>query len=150
TISCVNEARAALAKPSSGKRETVMKAYLRWISVLSLAAAGGTALADEPTDSSGGGGFDHPVATVSNAFELSIGAGYSQGTGDIAENGPSVADISGAGGTIELKAGYRISPYFGFGFYGTFSKYTKADLAEGTDVYGATAGMYGDYHFRPD
>ncbi len=131
---------------------TTMIASVRSVSFLSaacaVAIAGGAALADEPTDSTGD--FDHHVATVSNAFELSATMGYTQGTGDISQAGMNVADISGAGATFELKAGYRISPNFAFGGYGSFAKYTKANLAEGTDVYGATAGLWGDYHFRPD
>jgi len=116
--------------------------------ILAAAVFGGAALADEPVDDMGG--FDHPVAAPANAFELSIGGGYTQGTGDIREAGATVEDVSGAGGTVELKLGYRVTPSFSFGVYGTFAAYTKADDAAGTDVFGATAGAYADWHFRPD
>src|SRR5262249_5984017 len=125
----------------------VMKASLRWISLFSC-LAGGAAFAGETDDSSGS--FDHSVATVSNAFELTVGAGFTQGTGDISHFGANVADISGAGGTVEIKAAYRMTPNFAFGAYGPIAKFTKADLADGTDVYGTTAGLYADWHFRPD
>ena len=116
--------------------------------VLATAVFGGAALADEPADDMGG--FDHPVGAPANAFELSLGGGYTQGTGDIRQSGATVQDVSGAGGTVELKLGYRVTPNFAFGAYGTFAAYTKADDAPGTDVFGATAGAYADWHFRPD
>src|SRR5262249_7735713 len=115
-------------------------------STLTLGA--GAALADETESQSG---FDHPVAPVSRALEITIGGGYTQGTGDIGDNNPSIQDISKAGGTVELQLGYRIIPSLVFGAYGTYQQFSTGDLtASGFDVRGGTAGLYADWHFRPD
>jgi len=96
-------------------------------------------------------GFDHPVPAVQNAFEISVGTGYSQGSGKLGGSAGSLEDIAGPGGAIEVDLGYRIVPQLSVGAYGTFSKYQHGDnLASSTDVFGATAGVQAAWHFRPD
>jgi len=94
--------------------------------------------------------LDHYVTPVQKAFELQLGGGYGQGLGDVSANLPSVGDLAGPGGTVQLALGYRATPRFFFGVYGTGSWFSKGDtLSSGTDVRSATGGLEADFHFRP-
>jgi hypothetical protein len=95
--------------------------------------------------------FDHPVAPVTRALELGLGAGYSQGAGKLGGTMGNLEDVSGAGGLVEVSLGYRIIPQLSVGAYGTFSKLQKGDHVVGNaDVLGATAGAQAVWHFRAD
>ena len=130
-----------------------MRAFVRSVSLLcSIVAAtiGGSAFADEPSDATPAS-WDCPVAAPTNAFELTIGGGYTQGAGDISERGSNIHDVSHAGAQVEMKAAYRIIPSLAIGAYGTYAQFVRGDvLADGTDVRSVTAGFFADYHFRPD
>jgi hypothetical protein len=90
------------------------------------------------------------VPTVSNALELGVGAGYAQGVGDIAKGRSTMQDLSGPGGAVEVDVGYRLSPEFMIGVYGTGAQFARGDIVtDGTDVRSATAGVQANYHFRP-
>jgi hypothetical protein len=109
------------------------------------------ALAYAQPEASDTGGFDHAVAPVRNAFELGVAAGYAQGGGKLGDNVGSLEDVAGAGGTVEIDAGYRILPELSVGAYGTFATFQRGDNVVGdTDVFGATAGVQAAWHFRPD
>jgi len=96
-------------------------------------------------------GFDHAVPAVKNAFEIGVATGYTQGGGKLGGTMNSLEDISGPGGAVELDLGYRIIPNLTLGAYGTFSKYQHGDsIDDSTDVLGATAGIQGVLHVRPD
>ena len=96
-------------------------------------------------------GFDHAVPSVKNAFEIGVATGYTQGGGKLGGNMGSLEDLSGPGGAVEVDLGYRILPQLSLGAYGTFSKYQKGDnVANDTDVLGATAGLQAVLHARPD
>jgi len=126
---------------------------MRTVSILCsivAVAAGGSALADEPSDAMANS-WDHPVDAPSNAFELTIGGGYAQGAGDIAERGANIHDLSHAGAQVEMKAAWRLMPSLAIGAYGTYAQFVRGDVvADGTDVRSVTAGFFADYHFRPD
>jgi hypothetical protein len=95
-------------------------------------------------------GFDHRVPAPSNAIELGIATGYTQGVGPIGGGMQHVEDVSSAGGTVELDAMYRINPTFAVGAYGSFSEYATGDHVAGSDdVFGATAGIQAAAHLRP-
>ncbi len=128
-----------------------MKSVIRSVIAASAIVLGaGVASAQESIPNEGSAGFDHPVPAVSRALEIAVGGGYLQGVGDIAGVGPRVQDLSGPGGTVELKIGYRATENLAFGGYGTFSQFASGDdLAGGTDVRGATAGGFAEWHFRP-
>jgi hypothetical protein len=97
------------------------------------------------------GSFDHRVAAPENAFEISVGTGYSQGGGPVGGSLLHLEDIAGAGAAVELDVGYRINPTFSVGAYGTFAKYATGDhIAGSTDVLGASAGIQAAAHLRPD
>jgi hypothetical protein len=116
-------------------------------SMLSLLAPA-VAFADEGIENSGN--FDHHVAAPANALELSVAAGYAQGGGPIAGDMVHLEDVASAGGAVELAAAYRINPTFAVGAYGSFSTYATGDQVDGdTNVLGATAGIQGIAHLRP-
>ena len=96
-------------------------------------------------------GFDHAVAPVSNAFEIGVGAGYTQGGGKLGGTLGNREDAASAGATVEVDLGYRIIPALSVGAYGTFATYQRGDhLVGDTNVLGATAGIQATYHLRPD
>jgi outer membrane protein W len=91
------------------------------------------------------------IDAPSSAWEFGLGAGYSQGVGDIGGSSPTLTDLSHAGAEIQLNVGYRINPNWMVGVYGSGGKYNKGNLvsADG-DVYSATAGVQANYHLLPD
>ena len=77
---------------------------------------GTLALAEEAVTVSGFSA--EKAAGLNNAFELGIGAGLSQGVGDVGKGMPSLTDTGGAGAALELDLGWRINPHFLVGVYG--------------------------------
>ncbi len=115
------------------------------VSSLSLLSAG-AALADEDAGSLSRA----TIPAVTHALEIGVGAGYTQGTGDIGSGMSSLGDLSGAGGSAELQVGYRIIPHLELGLYGSFSGFQSGDaLADSTNVLGASAGVQAAWHFLP-
>jgi hypothetical protein len=95
--------------------------------------------------------FDHHVGAPSNAFELGIGAGYSQGVGKLGGNMQNLQDVASAGGAVEVDASYRIAPLVSVGVYGTFSDWAVGDhVSNDNTLLGATAGVQAVLHVRPD
>ena len=116
------------------------------VSGVSVSLISTAALADvEASDSA----VTKRLGAVHNALEIAVGAGYAQGTGDIADNMASVGDLSGAGGTGELKIGYRIIPELAIGAYGTLAAFAEGDQVDNSNVMGATAGVFADWHILP-
>jgi hypothetical protein len=95
--------------------------------------------------------FDHQVAAPSNAFELGIGAGYSQGVGKLGGGMSNVQDVASAGGSVEVDAGWRIAPHVSVGGYATFADWAPGDHVNNDNtLLGATAGVQAVLHVRPD
>jgi hypothetical protein len=89
-------------------------------------------------------------APVESAFEIGVGAGYTQGVGELGRNLADLDDVAGPGGAVQLDLGYRIIPQLAVGAYGSFSTFQKGDvLADETNVLGVNAGIQATYHFRP-
>jgi hypothetical protein len=108
-----------------------------------------SAFAEEKTTESEGL-FYQETPAVSNALELGVQFGYSQGVGDIARNRADVHDTAGAGAALGVHVGYRLSPEFMIGAYSNLGQYSRGDaLTTGTTVRSATAGAEAQYHFRP-
>jgi len=85
-----------------------------------------------------------------NGFELGLGAGYSQGVGNVGRSMPSLTDSGGAGAALELDLGWRIDPHFLVGVYGTSAWFSTGDAAGNAfNNWSATAGVQGNYHFLP-
>jgi hypothetical protein len=111
-------------------------------------SVGSIALADETVVVSG----TSPGKTggLYNAFELGIGAGYSQAVGDVGRSVPSLTDSAGAGTSLELDLGWRIDPHFLVGVYGTGAWFSRGDApGNAFNNWSATAGVQGNYHFLP-
>lgn len=128
---------------------------MRNMTLLSLSLtpllAGKVAYADDNNSLEADKSFDHHVAAPSNAFEIGVATGYTQGVGPIGGSLSHVEDIARGGGAVELDAMYRINPTFSGGAYGSFSKYTTGDqISDQTDVLGATAGIQAAAHLRPE
>ena len=122
---------------------------IKLVPVMSLLVPAIASAQPEPSDTSAS--FDHPVAPVSQAFEISVGAGYTQGAGKLGGNLGSLEDAAGAGATVEIDLGYRIIPELSVGAYGTFAGYQQGDHVTGdNNVLGASAGVQAAWHFRPD
>ncbi len=80
-----------------------MRVPLPLVSMIALLLFCTPALAEEMITASA----PTPRAAPSQAFEITLGAGYAQGIGDIGSNQRALGDISGAGGearnNIEVK-----------------------------------------------
>ena len=118
---------------------------------LSSLLIGNIAYADDQDAGATDPSFDHHVAAPASAFEIGVATGYTQGVGPIGGGAQHVEDVAKAGGAVELDAAYRINPTFSVGAYGSFSKSAAGDhVNDQTDVFGATAGVQGIAHLRPD
>ncbi len=109
-----------------------------------LALAGAPAFAQEAVTSI------QPRRGVEHALEITLGAGYAQGFGDIGASQPSLTDLNSPGGEVTLGIGYRLDRHFLLGVYGSGSKYSTKDLTAGADIWSATAGVQANYLFLPD
>jgi len=122
---------------------TSLSRTLAIVSGVSVSLGAGSAFADEGT-------LSERLPAVTNALEIAVGGGYSQGVGDVGKGMGSVDDLTGPGGGAELKVGYRLIPNLAFGAFGSLSGFSTGDQVDGsTDVLGATAGIFADWHFLP-
>ena len=63
---------------------------------------------------------------------------------------PSLTDTGGAGAALELDLGWRIDPHFLVGVYGTSAWFSTGDASGNAfNIWSATAGVQGNYHFLP-
>jgi hypothetical protein len=113
-------------------------------SMIAIAAAllGAPAFAQEGT------AYSAPPA-ADGALEITLGAGYTQGFGDIGSGQPSLRNLTSAGGEIQLGIGYRINPNFLVGVYGSGGKQSNGIFSGGSNIHTATAGLQANYHFLP-
>jgi len=89
------------------------------------------------------------VRPADNALEITLGAGYAQGFGDIGAGQRNITDQSSAGGELQLGVGYRVNPNIMVGAYGSGSMHATGDFTSGANIYTATAGVQANYHFMP-
>jgi len=95
------------------------------------------------------GALDREVAPAPRGLELAVGGGYTQGVGGAGAAG-RVEDVTGAGSSLELDAGLRVSPRVSLGVYGTLARFERGDaMALGSRARGATAGIQAAWHARP-
>jgi hypothetical protein len=91
-----------------------------------------------------------PLAAATHSVELTIGTGYAQAFGNVGNAQRRLNDVSQAGGAVQLGAGYRLLPSLTLGVYGSGSTFSRGDEVNGSaNVYGASAGVYTDWHFLP-
>jgi len=133
------------------KRKTSNRSLIKTVGLAVaglILSAGSIALADETVVVSGTA--PEKASGLYNAFEIGIGAGYSQGVGDVGKNVPSLTDSGGAGTSLELDLGWRIDPHFLVGIYGTGAWFSTGDApGNAFNNWSATAGVQGAYHFLP-
>lgn len=116
---------------------------------VAIAAAAGTASAqaqevivDRETPS-------QDVRTApTDAVEITAGAGYTQGFGNIQSSSPRINDVSNAGIGFDLGVGYRLNPHVSVGVDGQYQEFSTSN----TNV-SSSRGFLGDvgatYHFMP-
>ena len=91
-----------------------------------------------------------PARAADKALEVTLGAGYAQGFGDIGAAQRSLTDLTSGGGEVTLGVGYRIDPRFMVGLYGSGSKYALGSFtSNGSDIWSSAAGVQANYHFLP-
>jgi len=90
------------------------------------------------------------LAPVANALELTIGTGYAQGFGEIGTGQPKLTDVGQPGGAVQVGVGYRVIPQLTLGIYGAGAMFSRGDQVDtSTNLYSASAGVQGDWHFLP-
>jgi hypothetical protein len=85
------------------------------------------------------------VGAPKNAFELSLGTGYTQGFGHL-QSGVGMPSVVRPGVAFGLGLGYRIDPHWGVNWAGEYSEL----IAERTSsARSFTGGAAAQYHFAP-
>jgi hypothetical protein len=120
--------------------------------VLASVVAGGSAFADpgalNPDAFNLSGALDREVAPTRTSLEIAVGGGYTQGVGGAGSAG-ELEDITGAGGTVEVQLGLRVTPTFSIGGYGTLARFQPGDATTpGGRAHAATAGLQAIWHAR--
>jgi hypothetical protein len=90
-----------------------------------------------------------PIRAPRGAFELGVEAGYTQGFGSVSR-GRGVGDVAGAGATVGLAAGARLTPRWSLAGRVGFEGYGASELlGPGASVRGGSAGISGTFHAAP-
>ena len=87
-----------------------------------------------------------PVRAPSEAFELGVEAGYTQGFGSITSDRRVGA---GPGGTVGVSLDYRIDPRWSVGVQGQYQAYGSGTRESTASLRGAIADVRGTYHMAP-
>ena len=79
--------------------------------------------------------FRQTLPAPTNAFELQLSTGYTQGLGNIAPN-RTVNDVAGAGIGFTADFGYRVNPYASVGVEGQYQAFTaeNSSSSQGLDA----------------
>jgi hypothetical protein len=89
------------------------------------------------------------VRAPRGAFELAVGAGYSQGTMSPAQ-GTGATDLTKAGGAFSLQLGYRMTPAFALNIFGEYDEFAPGNgLSTSAATRGGVAGVNATYHVLP-
>jgi len=89
------------------------------------------------------------VPAPRRAFELSVGAGYTQPWGEISGNHMVNSDV-GAGFSPVVELGYRFTPHWSLGLGGQYHESATRDgLPDGSHSRGFALNVDATYHFRP-
>jgi hypothetical protein len=92
--------------------------------------------------------FAERLRAPRDAFELTVGAGYSQGTMSPAE-GTGATDLTKAGGAVSVQAGYRFAPQFALNLYGEYNQFNPGNAVSSGATRGGVAGINGTFHMSP-
>jgi hypothetical protein len=128
--------------------KTIQLSIMASAAAATLIAATGTARAQ----SAAGGEtarslWDQSLAAPSNALELTLGTGYTQGFGQYQKGAAdNLKDVAGPGLGIDLGVGYRLSPTWMLGATGAYQAYQAGNFEGDTSAGGATARIDATYH----
>ena len=116
------------------------------ISVAVACSIAGTASAQEAL-----GSAPRPLGAPTDAFEIDVNTGYTQGVGAISgRRGGAIADVARGGIGVGLGLGYRATPELAVGVTGQYQELAPAATqAVGTRVRGTAIGLEGKVHFLP-
>jgi hypothetical protein len=91
--------------------------------------------------------LNRPMAAPSNAFELNVGTGYTQGFGLLTPT-RSIRDVAGAGLGAHVGLDYRFDPRWSIGIQGEYQEFAPNTSAN-TAARGLAANVGLTYHARP-
>lgn len=130
-----------------------MKSRFLRVSCVVAVCLGATSSALAQTQRNGEADFDRPMRERSEALELTLGGGYSQGFGRFAGPQLSVGTIAQEGAAFELGVGYRLRPEWSLGAIGQYQEFRPATGIVGQTGSVGTRGMVAavgaTYHLRP-
>ena len=86
------------------------------------------------------------VPSVENAFELTVGTGYTQGFGML-QSGVGMPSVAKAGLGIDLGVGYRVAPRWSLTIGG---QYQELDAQRATGARGVAMAFSAAYHIDPN
>jgi hypothetical protein len=137
---------------STRKEETFMKTIISFATATVLVSAAGFAGAQPPEPSapyivttSETPTTTTTLAAPTNAFELTLGTGYTQGFGNL-QSGVGLPSIVTPGVAFDLGLGYRINPHFAVNWAGQYAELTAERTSTARSF---TAGIAAQYHFTP-
>ena len=94
-----------------------------------------------------------PIGAQGNAFELGIAGGYEQSFSPASTAGPGAFMTTGAGGALDADLGWRASSNLAIGAWGHGAQLgitaAQAPPAIPRNLYEASAGVVGTWHFQP-
>lgn len=109
-----------------------------------VALCGGTAVAQQQVEV-----VETEYRVPRKTLEIGVGAGYSQGTGQITEVGERVSDVARAGGEAALDIGWRFNERWLVGGYGTFGYFRDGANVQDANTRAFSGGAQAQYHFNP-
>ncbi len=89
--------------------------------------------------------MEQHVRAPSDAFELKVGTGYTQGFGNVAPGRP-IDDVAGAGIGASADVDYRINIPWSIGVEGQYQEFSSA---QNTSSRGLAVNLGATYHFMP-
>ena len=81
---------------------------------------------------------EKPLAAPTNAFEIVVGTGYTQGFGNL-QSGVDLQSVATAGISADVGLGYRISPHWSVSAVGQYQEFDAA--GNGYSARGLTGGL---------
>jgi hypothetical protein len=116
------------------------------VAVTAFAAMAGAAEID-----TGESYLNQHEAAPKNAFELTAGANYTQGFGQInAGAANNINDVANAGIGFNLGVGYRVSPAVSVGVNGEYQEFSTSNTIDpGSSSRGMAYDVNVQYHFNP-
>jgi outer membrane protein OmpA-like peptidoglycan-associated protein len=127
-------------------KEASMNAKLTTVlAVVALVVSTSEARAQTAQPEEGGGFFNHHLDAPSQAFEMYMRTGYTQGFGSLYQ-GADLNHVIGPGFALDFGLAYRIDPHWSIGATGQYQEF-EAERTQ--SARGMVAGFAGAYHFTP-